>query len=229
MNIEKVEWDSDFFGYKVGKINVKDELNYNIDLINFDDYKLVYLFSKFKLQNFDSILLDEKVILNLNLIDQNIENDNNIVSEFKDFSKFPQLLDLAFQSGVYSRFKKDINFVNNEFERLYIKWITNSVVDKKSLVVFIYELDDKILGFVTVDKKSDAHASIGLIAVELNSRGQGIGVKLLNQVKRYLLNNGFQKLSLVTQGDNIPALKLYQKAGFYIEESSFTYHIWNTK
>ena len=70
MNIEKVEWDSDFFGYKVGKINVKDELNYNIDLINFDDYKLVYLFSKFKLQNFDSILLDEKVILNLNLIDQ---------------------------------------------------------------------------------------------------------------------------------------------------------------
>ena len=176
MNIEKVEWDSDFFGYKVGKINVKDELNYNIDLINFDDYKLVYLFSKFKLQNFDSILLDEKVILNLNLIDQNIENDNNIVSEFKDFSKFPQLLDLAFQSGVYSRFKKDINFVNNEFERLYIKWITNSVVDKKSLVVFIYELDDKILGFVTVDKKSDTHASIGLIAVELNSRGQGIGL-----------------------------------------------------
>lgn len=229
MNIEKVEWDSDFFGYKVGKINVKDELNYNIDLINFEDYKLVYLFSKFKLQNFDSILLDEKVILNLNLIDQIIENDNNIVSEFKDFSKFPQLLDLAFQSGVYSRFKKDINFVNNEFERLYIKWITNSVVDKKSLVVFIYELDDKILGFVTVDKKSDTHASIGLIAVELNSRGQGIGVKLLNQVKRYLLNNGFQKLSLVTQGDNIPALKLYQKAGFYIEESSFTYHIWNTK
>lgn len=229
MNIEKVEWDSDFFGYKVGKINVKDELNYNIDLINFDDYKLVYLFSKFKLQNFDSILLDEKVILNLNLIDQNIENDNNIVSEFKDFSKFPQLLDLAFQSGVYSRFKKDINFVNNEFERLYIKWITNSVVDKKSLVVFIYELDDKILGFVTVDKKSDTHASIGLIAVELNSRGQGIGVKLLNQVKNYLLNNGFQKLSLVTQGDNIPALKLYQKAGFYIEEKSFTYHIWNTK
>jgi ribosomal protein S18 acetylase RimI-like enzyme len=41
-----------------------------------------------------------------------------------------------------------------------------------------------------------------------------------------LLKNGFQKLSLVTQGDNIPALKLYQKAGFYIVESSFTYHIW---
>jgi dTDP-4-amino-4,6-dideoxy-D-galactose acyltransferase len=229
MNVEKVEWDSDFFGYNVGKINVNNGINFNIDLLNFKDYTLIYLFSKIKLENLDSILVDEKVVLNLNLIDQNIEKDNNIVSEFKHFSKFPQLLDLAFQSGIYSRFKKDENFINNEFERLYIKWITNSVVDKKSVVVFIYELDGKILGFVTVDKKTDIQASIGLIAVELNSRGQGIGIKLLNQVKRYLVNNGFQKLSLVTQGDNIPALKLYQKAGFYIEESSFTYHIWNTK
>lgn len=225
MIVEKVIWDSIFFGYQVGKITIKNRDNFELN--DFNNFDLIYIFSENKLKNLTNYLVDEKVILNLHLTkDYSLVSDNSIY-EFKDFSKFPQLLDLAFQSGVYSRFKKDENFVNNEFERLYIKWITNSVVDKKSLVVFIYELDNKILGFVTVDKKSDTHASIGLIAVELNSRGQGIGVKLLDQAKNYLLKNGFQKLSLVTQGDNIPALKLYQKAGFYIEESSFTYHIWN--
>lgn len=225
MIIEKVIWDSVFFGYPIGKITIKNRDNFELN--DFNNFDLIYIFSENKLKNLTNYLVDEKVILNLHLTkDYNLVSDNSIY-EFKDFSKFPQLLDLAFQSGVYSRFKKDENFVNNEFERLYIKWITNSVVDKKSLVVFIYELDNKILGFVTVDKKSDTHASIGLIAVELNSRGQGIGVKLLDQAKNYLLKNGFQKLSLITQGDNIPALKLYQKAGFYIEESSFTYHIWN--
>jgi hypothetical protein len=67
MNIEKVKWDSDFFGYNVSKLEITDENILPLDIVINNDYKLLYIFSKTALpdsflKKTNSYLVDEKVI-----------------------------------------------------------------------------------------------------------------------------------------------------------------------
>lgn len=225
MKIDTLEWDSSFFGYKVGKLEVGEgEVISTEELLN-SDYKLVYLMSNeqltpLQLGDANALLVDVKLLLGKPALTTN-EHDEAIVSlnHLTD-----ELVNLAIQSGVYSRYKLDGNFRNNEFERMYTTWITSSV-EREDTAVYGFLHQDKLAGFITLAIKNNA-ADIGLIAVNEAQRGLNIGTKLLTMAEVYATQNQLSNITVNTQLANESALNFYMKNGYKELKRTYIYHLW---
>jgi len=232
--IEKLDWDSSFFGYNIGKINIQN--NDTFDFREFKseckNFKLVYVFSDQTIDNSELLLVDKKIVfhqyINAN-IDVQSEYKSEIIFESFDVGKhsLEMLKDLSLQSGIYSRFFVDKNFKNNEYEKLYLKWIENSVDKIISFDIIVALKDNKILGFATLNKKDENLVDIGLVAVSESYRGLGIGKKIINESIMRSKKIGFNEIQVVTQLNNSPANNLYKSTKFEIQNITNIYHFWN--
>ena len=138
-----------------------------------------------------------------------------------------ELKQLALESGIYSRFYIDSNFRSNEYQKLYLHWIENCINGNLAFDILVASDKNKMLGFTTVNKKSPDIANIGLVAVDSFSRGNGIGFNLINKTIIKAEQAGFRFIQVVTQLNNVPAIKLYEKTNFKIKEVINIYHYWN--
>lgn len=132
-----------------------------------------------------------------------------------------ELESLAFQSGTFSRFKTDIRLNAGEFEKLYKLWIQKSVEEKGVLVA------DGNAGFVSCNVRSDT-AQIGLIAVDKNQRGKGLGKRLIKAAEAFAFTKGAKKMKIGTQEANHPASALYSKLGYEVVEKVEVWHYWSS-
>jgi len=226
--IKKLEWDSDFFGYNVGQviINADELINENALVTAAKKFKVVYVVSD-TVVNFKSEklkLVDIKTTLIKTAL---IQEDcfHNSLNEYAD-EENGKLQNLALQSGAYSRFKTDINFVNNEFEKLYIKWVNDSIDKINADLIIVFKDADGCKGFITLKYESD-FSEIGLLAVDEQSRGKGIGLSLLCYANNITKNRGLKKMLVTTQFENQAAVRLYEKAGYKIFSKKYIYHLWN--
>lgn len=233
MRLEKLEWDSNFFNYNIGRIIINENQSLNIPdfLSNSKEFKLVYIFSKLNLQNELFKLVDEKVVLHQELSQINIDLTSDFFS-IKSFNKLThnrkELEALAIESGAYSRFKIDENFKSDEFLKLYQSWISLSIDGELAFdIVVATDKNEHIIGFVTLNKKSKSLVDIGLVAVSGAHRGKGIGKKLLQYTLKKCFELGYKEIQVVTQFYNVNAMKLYESVGFEIQEKTFVYHYWN--
>ena len=228
MEIIQLKWDTDFFGYKVGKLLLNDN-NLDENLLINNDFKLIYLFSNEPLsedlvKKHNLFLSDEKIdlITNVsNLTDNKFENENLVELNILD----DNLLDLTFQSGHFSRFKIDSNFKNNEFETLYTAWIEQSISHENADKVIGFSINNKVVGFITFVLKNNMF-DIGLIAVNEQHRSLKIGKQLLAYVFNYSLSKKVDFVTVTTQNKNQGALNFYLKNGFSINKTTYIYHLW---
>lgn len=230
----RLDWDSNFFGFDVGSIEgtVFDERDMReIEaLIEENNCTLCYYSTPKELPLFalqdnvlDFSLVDRKITyskaINPQLeIASPISNAHHRESEHK-------LIDLAIQSGQYSRFNVDKRITTEKFEEMYGLWIKNSLYEDLANEVLTYQLNGEVAGFVTIGEKKN-RADIGLIAVDRAFRGKGIGKLLMNSAEKWCSNLKHETIQVVTQGDNIPAQKLYESCGYEIESEEMIYHIW---
>lgn len=234
--LEILEWDSSFFGYKIAKIIAKnisvEKLTALIRQAEMEGVKLLYLFT----DPADEISVNTANVTGAKLVDQKVtfhkKIDDSEVSILDDHielyeKEIPsgQLVNLSMQSGLYSRYKTDPGFKNNEFEKLYLAWIENSVNKKIADYTFVYIENGKELGFVTL-KVKDTLGQIGLIAVDEGSRGKAIGKKLISAVIQKLGQKKISDLEVATQTDNVDACNFYKKTGFNVSRTENIYHIW---
>lgn len=228
MEIIQLKWDTDFFGYKVGKLLLNDN-NLDENLLINNDFKLIYLFSNEPLsealvKKHNLFLSDEKIdlITNVsNLTYNKFENENLVELNILD----DNLLDLTFQSGHFSRFKIDSNFKNNEFETLYTAWIEQSISHENADKVIGFSINNKVVGFITFVLKNNMF-DIGLIAVNEQHRSLKIGKQLLAYVFNYSLSKKVDFVTVTTQNKNQGALNFYLKNGFSINKTTYIYHLW---
>lgn len=92
-----------------------------------------------------------------------------------------------------------------EFEKLLLE--RNVIADRATL-------DGCLIGFILSRIASD-EAEILSIAVDASERHQGVGRRLLEMNMRRLAGSGVRSLFLEVAPDNLPARKLYGRAGFY--------------
>jgi dTDP-4-amino-4,6-dideoxy-D-galactose acyltransferase len=228
MEIINLDWDTNFFGFKVGKIVLQNNLIDESLLVN-NDYKLLYLFSNVALSDelikkYNLFLADEKIdlITPISGLTFNKTPNENLV----ELTKLDEnLLDLAYQSGHYSRFKVDANFKNKEFEKLYAAWIEQSITHKNAEKVMGFLVNNKIVGFITIGFKNNA-SDIGLIAVDEAHRSLKIGRQLLEFVFNYAASKNIDHVTVTTQKQNQGAMKFYLQNGFSINHTTYIYHLW---
>lgn len=93
--------------------------------------------------------------------------------------------------------------------------------DKKGCIEI--SKDHKIVGRITWDPIKNYTTSIG-IQVKPAQRGKGFGTLLMKRGLDKLRSEGVRTVELGVDGNNIPALKLYRKFGFYVDKT-FVYII----
>jgi dTDP-4-amino-4,6-dideoxy-D-galactose acyltransferase len=229
-----LEWDSHLFGYPVAKVLFKDTSSLNLDLVfqNLKDgrYRLTYLFvpqdeiniSEYLL-NIGCKLVDQKVLFSKVPVFHIFEKSH--ISEYDTLDHIDSMLELVYQAGTYSRFKLDNNFVNNEFEKLYKVWLSESIQKKIAFKTFITRYNNEITGFATLGEKN-GFADIGLIAVANGFRNQGIGTSLVYSLENEAHISGFNEITVATQLINLEACKLYKRCGFHIKSITNVFHFW---
>ncbi|WP_242087564.1 GNAT family N-acetyltransferase [Aestuariivivens sediminis] len=224
--IDLLDWDSRFFNIKVGK--AAGITSFNAE--NYKSFDLIYLVQDITspsifLDGYEAALrvtyVEHEKTINTDLLD----NNTGIISYNSSEHSIKQLHDLAVLSGQFSRYNLDPNFDKITFERFYRTWINNSIHTDFADDILIYLVDNRIVGFVTYKIQSN-NAKIGLIAVNPIYQGKGIGTFLIMGLENILLKKDIISLKVVTQKENIKALKFYEKFGFSISSTYSISHYW---
>lgn len=232
---EIAEWDSEFFGFKVAKINHFDsieEFDFIRKELKSNQVELAYVFSEPN-SNIDTILktsnvflADEKVTFSRK-IDEIINNvDDSFIEDYQDAIVTDKMLDIAIQTSEYSRFRVDVNFKNEEFKKLYYQWIKNAVENQGKGKLFIYQEGIVLKGLIYLKEINDNIGAISLIGVDQGYRGEQIGTKLIDQAVAYFNKLGKKEVQVVTQNANVLACNFYTKNGFHIIDTVNVYHLW---
>lgn len=233
--IDLLKWDTDFLGFPVGLIRDVDNpenLNEHLDYFKQKGYRLVYFFANPNDEKVNhealinkGLLTDIKVHYGLVMSDIIPEPDSENILIYNSSEPDEMLYKLALQSGEYSRFRTDIKFPFGSFEKLYKLWMLRSVMRIIADEVFVYQKEGLIKGVITVYQKSNV-GNIGLLGVDILSRGEKIGTKLMTHTKNYFFQKKICKLEVVTQMANKSACAFYEKSGFNIIRTENIYHFW---
>lgn len=234
--IEFLEWDSNFFGYKVGQIYLQDTQAVSekyFDKALKEGFKLLYVrivnanilqvWRPF-LEKIGGLWVDERITF-VKVLSNEVFQPSLNVKNFEEKSSRPEMYALALRSGSFSRFKCDIGFKNNEFERLYNIWVDRSVTKEIADKVLVYEKEGRIVGLLTLILQ-EKQCKVGLVAVDDNSEGKGVAYELFYEAFHICWQMGVSTIQLVTQGANQKACRFYQKIGFQPQKTEYTYHVW---
>lgn len=132
---------------------------------------------------------------------------------------------LAWQSAQYSRFRVDPDMPPRAWRRLYTAWAHNSLNGQFADAVLVERRHGDVVGMVSVSVRQ-GRGSIGLLAVDTQHRGQGLGQRLLEAARGYCISAACGTLEVVTQGDNLSACGLYERAGYALADAQDVFHFW---
>lgn len=230
MEIRTLQWDSDFFGLRIGRADIlstedalflaaqHEELKQQFDLLYVFDPNAIGFEAE------GARLVDEKIVYSKPCEPRKQFSD---VAFFQGATPSDDLYRLALVSGGYSRFKLDERLPKGSYERLYNRWIENACPREgtnKQILTFL-DTNNIAKGMITIDYQSEL-GHIGLVAVNPDAQHQGIGGKIMSTLDGYLYSLGIKTLEVPTQKANTDACRWYEKNGFTIQSRTQIYHWW---
>lgn len=244
MRVQVLEWDSQFFGFPVGRLlelDSTDSTQAIQDSVRKSGCRVVYVGTAVEKPELSEhyILTQVKLHSSLREADQwsvletQPEGETEVAAPSLVLQPYEgtadeSLVQLALQAGWSSRFCVDTRFGRAAFELLYATWIHRSCAQELADVVLTASLGQDRVGLVTAAFNPPT-AQIGLIAVQSEARGLGIGRHLIAEVAKLAAASGCERLSVITQAENLPALRLYERMGFQQSQQMHWYHIWNDR
>lgn len=230
MDIRALQWDSDFFGLRIGRVDLQTkadaeelqsrqkELKQHFDLLYIFDANAVGFEAE------GAQLVDEKILYSKPCEPRKQFSD---VTFYQGATPSADLYRLALVSGGYSRFKLDERLPKGSYERLYNRWIENACPKEgtnKQILLFKDE-HDIARGMITIDYHGEL-GHIGLVVVDTEVQHQGIGGKIMSTLDGYLFERGIKTLEVPTQKTNADACRWYEKNGFTAQSQTPIYHWW---
>lgn len=240
----KVEWDTKFFGFPVGRINLSadfssEKLAQTLDQVK-NEYRLVYVFLKDKGPEEIASLsapckcYDRKLVFEKAVPKEAPELDHKL-RLYTESACTKRLEMLAVISGQQSRFSRDPQ-IKPFYEQLFLTWINNSVLGGMADAIWTWRGDDgKPSGLATVRvvKHNDPttgkvvkEARIGMLAVEEKYRRQGVATSLLKACEYWSVSLDLDKISLVVPADCPAYVQLCEKAEYQPGTEVSVYHYW---
>jgi len=126
-----------------------------------------------------------------------------------------------------TRFGNDSHFARERVEELYASWLTLETQGRARMVLIAASKDDQPLGYVSCHWDPNRRAGqIGLVGVGPEAQGKGIGRKLVLSALNWFGTQGAGEVTVVTQGSNLAAQRLYQQCGFLSRDVRLWYHKW---
>lgn len=123
-----------------------------------------------------------------------------------------------------TRFYNDSGFPDDRCDDLYETWARDHIADT-SWDVLVAEREHDVAGFVTI-RVDGEQANIGLAAVASEHQGHGSGTDLVNAAVAWARMRGAKRLTVVTSGCNVSALRLYEGCGFRTSAVELWFHRW---
>jgi dTDP-4-amino-4,6-dideoxy-D-galactose acyltransferase len=136
------------------------------------------------------------------------------------------LLAIARVNHVDTRFYADPRFPTAQADALYARWVERSCFDSYSGNAFVADIAGTAVGYLTASVKG-TNGIIDLLGVSAAERGRGLGRRLIAHALEWFRAQGATTASVVTQGRNIAAQRLYQQAGFRTSQVHLWYHRWS--
>ena len=239
--VTKLDWDSDFFEKRIGKVLITDENDFDGLLFNEEangDFDLIYVFSH------DKMLSNKNVVLcNLDLVDIMITmsmpfNPDLFKDKEYDFKtsisdkELKECYEISEQTSIVSRFYDEKMIGPKKTKKLYRKWIDNAFTKSFSDGIFVAKESNIIKGIHLI--KVDNANKVGyftLTGVNQNNKKAGFGRKLWEQSFGFFANEtDINIIKSPFSQKNLDSFNFHLKMGFNkLEEVKYVYHYRNKK
>jgi GNAT superfamily N-acetyltransferase len=147
----------------------------------------------------------------------------------------PALERLAIQAGTMTQFRQDPELAPH-FEQLFLTWINFAVTKELADSIWTCYEQGKHLGLVTIRSAKQVDSTkgqiekegrIGMLAVDAEHRRRGIGTSLIGVCDYWCSSLNIPVSAIATQKDNAPAIALCKKLGFRQDREESVYHYWS--
>lgn len=133
------------------------------------------------------------------------------------------LAPLATVIGETSRYFKDERLSRAACQRVYETWLANSLFHGNAVDSVLAFKGDTLAGIHTVKMKANIGV-VDLIGVLPELQHDGLGTALLLAGARVMRERGARDIEVVTENENVPACRFYQKLGFRLSSVQFVWH-----
>lgn len=232
---EVLDWDSRHFGLKIGRVT-RSELSSN-DLGQIDQWRRVHradcVYLLAGIEQIETIRLAERsgfqftdlrVTLERALRADGPDGPHDAIRPFRA-GDLPALKHMAGKLHHDSRFHVDSRFPQDRSTALFATWIEKACGDP-AYRVFVADIDGRPAGYIACQRVSEAAGQIQLVGVDAPARNLGLGRQLVDSALNWLATERATHATVVTQGRNIAAQRLYQQRGFLTSSIGVWYHWW---
>jgi len=231
-------WDSDYFGIAVSRVDLLSELTEGefselrevvkkYDFLTISNPKGLQNNNRFISEILSAYLVDVNVTFSKRKVGEESVTCNKQDYEVVNADQIGNLDDIvkiAGESFVNSRFYNDTNISNEKASQLYINWIKQSI-NHNNTYFSLYVKNGRCKGFLLFSKKNTEWV-IELVAVDKSCRNMHIGKRLMQNAISFdgIVDNAIIKVG--TQIENISAMNYYYSSGFVIKDIKYIYHLW---
>ena len=236
---EFLSWDSEFFGLRIAKALIhRVDAPQMLSIQSWCTQQKIDCF--YFLSDADDPLTTQLLEQHAyHLVDTRLTFERRLMGDLPPFDTMKAIIRdahdgdiqslkrIAQHSYQHTRYYFDGRFPIEQCNELYVTWIEKSYrgyADKD----WVAELEGVVVGFITASLHNH-QGDIGLVGVDSQHSGKGIGYQLVLFALAWLQQNKAQSVKVVTQGRNIPAQRLYQRVGFITHSLQHWYHYWRTQ
>jgi dTDP-4-amino-4,6-dideoxy-D-galactose acyltransferase len=137
----------------------------------------------------------------------------------------PPMLEIARTAYRFTRFYADRRFPVEKCDALYATWLRQSC-EGKADAVYVATRGGVIEGYISCHGEPAQAGRIGLVGVDAAAEGRRVGPQLVREALRWFGQKGIGAVTVVTQGRNCRAQRLYQRCGFVTRSLDLWYHRW---
>jgi dTDP-4-amino-4,6-dideoxy-D-galactose acyltransferase len=228
-----LEWDSDFFGHRIARASRSnyeaDSFNQMLSWCNRERIECLYLLvgsndaqTTRLAERHQFQLVDIRLTLDTNT-DYQVQIPHDHIRPHLS-ADIPALKAIARVSHHDSRFYHDSHLPTRLCDELYETWIEKSCGGSADQVL-VATYNEKPVGYISCHMNGSM-GQIGLLSVSGDAQGRGFGSQLIQSALGWFAENGTTEVTVVTQGRNVGAQRVYQKNGFLTKSVEFWYHHW---